>query len=131
MPDSADTDLLFENRAVDNSIAAHLGQSSLETHDHVVPVGIHRRRNVSWARVRLGVGVAMDHAVDFPVEVFCGYLGSHEVSRIDRVDPGGLVIVAARRERRCPIRRRPGKEPTHLERVFVEREAHHRRVRIA
>ena len=53
-----------------------------------MPSRVRGLRHISRARVRLGMGVAVDHAVDLEAPVVGVVLGVEMVLRVDRVHPG-------------------------------------------
>ena len=66
----------------------------LEGHNEVVPIGIGGRDHISWARVRLSMGVAMHDSPDLKTCIFSGALGPQMVFRVNRVDACLLIEIA-------------------------------------
>src|SRR5215471_8916470 len=80
-------DRLLPDLAVDDPVAAQDRGLVTHAHDHVVPAGVGRLGHVRRAGVRLGVGVAVDHADDLQAAVLGVPVGVQVLLRVDGVHP--------------------------------------------
>src|SRR4051794_35793933 len=92
---SPDGDTLFGDRFVDDPIGPRFGRLSLQADDHVVPIRIGCLLDVGRAGVRLGVGVAVEHADDRQSGVVRFAIGAQQLLGRDRVDARRRRLVSA------------------------------------
>lgn len=83
----------FGDLTLENPVRPHHRLAQPERHDDVVPCRIGRLGDISRRRVRLGMGMGMDHADEFGTTIFSVAVGLKMHLRVDCVDP----------TRRCPI----------------------------
>ena len=81
-----DGDRRLGDRFPDDPKVAGLGHFPLQRNDHVVPRGVGCLGYVGWARVGLGVGMAVYDADHFKPTILRVSLDQQVLLRVDRVD---------------------------------------------
>src|SRR3954462_14854883 len=125
---STDGDPLFRDAIVGNAKGPRLGRLTLQTDDHVVPVGIGRLVDVGRAGVGLRVGVAVEHADDRQAGVVRLAIGAQQLLGRDRIDARRRGFVRAGDEPLDPVAA-TDQQPARFQRISVVGVADHLRER--